>query len=81
VTDSHRHLGGWTADGRTLVTEAIAQHGSDLHAATMGEKGSAPYLKVTRESLDERTFQGAWSEGRAMPLAEAVQYALQQESV
>ena len=43
--------------------------------------GRDPYLKVTRESLDERTFQAAWSEGRAMPLKEAVQYALQQESV
>jgi hypothetical protein len=39
-----------------------------------------PLLKVTRESLDERTFQAAWSEGRAMPLQEPVQYALEQES-
>lgn len=35
------------------------------------------YLKVTQESLDERTFKAAWSEGRAMPLNEAVQYALE----
>ena len=40
-----------------------------------------PYLKVTRESLDERTFKGAWSQGRAMPLKEAVRYALEDESV
>ncbi len=48
VTDSHRHLGGWTADGRTLVTEAITPNGSDLRAATVGEKGSdAVYLQTT----------------------------------
>ena len=40
-----------------------------------------PYLKVTRESLDEGTFKAAWSEGRAMPLKEAVRYALEDESV
>ncbi len=36
---------------------------------------------MPRTLMDERTFQAAWSEGRAMPLKEAVQYALQQESV
>lgn len=48
VTDSHQHVGGWTADGRTLLTEAITPTGSDLHALTVGEKESdAIYLRST----------------------------------
>jgi non-specific serine/threonine protein kinase len=39
------------------------------------------HLKAARECLDERTFQAAWSEGRAMSLKEAVRYALEDESV
>jgi len=38
------------------------------------------YLKVTRESLGERAFQAALSEGRAMSLKQAIQYALANES-
>jgi len=38
------------------------------------------YLKVMRESLDERTFQTALSEGRVMSLKQAIQYALEDES-
>jgi len=35
------------------------------------------YLKITRGSLDESTFQAAWSEGRIMTLTQAVRYGLQ----
>ena len=39
-----------------------------------------PYVKVARESLDPRTFEAAWAEGRAMSLQQAFQYALAETS-
>jgi predicted ATPase/serine/threonine protein kinase len=38
------------------------------------------HLKSARESLDEPTFQDAWSEGHAMSLQRAIQYALVEQS-
>jgi hypothetical protein len=36
-----------------------------------------PYLTATRSQLDERLWQEAWAEGRAMNMEEAISYALE----
>jgi len=35
-----------------------------------------PYLAKTRSQLDEASWQGAWEEGRAMSMEQAIEYAL-----
>lgn len=62
MTDLHRHLGGWTADRRTLLTEAMTPNGSDLRAATVGEKGSdTVYLETTFNEGNARLSpDGRW---------------------
>jgi len=37
------------------------------------------YLTATRAQLDEKAWEAAWTEGRAMPLEEAIAYALSEE--
>ena len=38
------------------------------------------YSAALREKLDEETFKARWAEGRAMPLEEAIEFALQTEA-
>ncbi len=38
-----------------------------------------PYLSTTRFRLNETTWQGAWAEGRAMSMEQAINYALSEE--
>jgi hypothetical protein len=35
------------------------------------------HLSATRTQLDEATWQGAWEEGRAMSMEQAIEYALE----
>jgi len=37
-----------------------------------------PYLSAARSQLDERSWQEAWAEGRAMTLEDAISYALEE---
>jgi predicted ATPase/DNA-binding SARP family transcriptional activator/DNA-binding CsgD family transcriptional regulator len=39
----------------------------------------APYLAMARFQLDEASWQGAWEEGRAMSMEQAIRYALSEE--
>jgi hypothetical protein len=39
-----------------------------------------PNVAATRAALGEATFAAAWAEGRAMPLEQAVGYALAKDS-
>ena len=39
----------------------------------------APYFVMTRPQLDEASWQGAWEEGRAMSMEQAIGYALSEE--
>jgi len=39
----------------------------------------APYLAMARSQLDEASWQGAWEEGRAMSMEQAIEYALSEE--
>jgi DNA-binding CsgD family transcriptional regulator len=38
-----------------------------------------PYLATVRSQLDEASWQGAWEEGRAMSMEQAIGYALSEE--
>jgi predicted ATPase/DNA-binding SARP family transcriptional activator/DNA-binding CsgD family transcriptional regulator len=38
-----------------------------------------PYLATVRSQLDEASWQGAWEEGRAMSMDQAIDYALSEE--
>ena len=39
AVDQHQHLGGWTPDGLTLVTDAKSADGSDLYSWLLDEQG------------------------------------------
>ena len=55
------------------LREAIGQPLSPYDYANYDYEG---YLDIARSRSDEVEWEAAWSEGRAMPLAQAVQYAL-----
>jgi hypothetical protein len=38
-----------------------------------------PYLATARSRLDEASWEEAWAEGRAMPMEQAIEYALSEE--
>jgi hypothetical protein len=60
--------------------EALWEAIGSLQFATTAAWIHDPYVKVARESLDGQTFERAWSEGRAMSLQQAIQYALAESS-
>jgi predicted ATPase/DNA-binding SARP family transcriptional activator/DNA-binding CsgD family transcriptional regulator len=39
-----------------------------------------PYLATTRSQLDEASWDSSWAEGRAMPMEQAIEYALSEEN-
>ncbi|HSH80543.1 MAG TPA: tetratricopeptide repeat protein, partial [Herpetosiphonaceae bacterium] len=76
--------GETTEEGRSVLQAARLFGASDaLRAAInapMWPAERADYernLAAARARLDEATWQAGWAEGRAMPLEEAVAYALQ----
>ena len=41
-------------------------------------EGHERYLAAARAHLDEAAWEAAWAEGRAMPLEQAIAYALEE---
>jgi non-specific serine/threonine protein kinase len=58
------------------AVEALHEAVGSLPFATTGAWVHDPYVKAARESLDARTFEVAWAEGRAMTLPQALEYAV-----
>ncbi len=59
---SHRHLGGWTADARLLLTEATTATGRDLQIVRVGESAGEQAWLATRfnEAHPRLSPDGRW---------------------
>jgi non-specific serine/threonine protein kinase len=62
------------------AVEALHEAIGSTSFATISAWVRDPYVNIARESLDGRTFAAAWSEGRAMSLQQALEYALEETS-
>lgn len=63
VADEHTHLGGWTADGRMLLTDSgTASTGNDLHSMNISERGPPQvYLQTAFNEQDPQPLpDGRW---------------------
>ncbi|MBA2534361.1 MAG: response regulator transcription factor [Rubrobacter sp.] len=61
------------------AAEALREALGDHQHTPEEEALSEPYLAMARSRLDEAAWQAAWAEGRAMPMEQAIEYALSEE--
>jgi non-specific serine/threonine protein kinase len=59
------------------AAEALREAMGSPHLTTSDHRGYDQDVAALRAQLDEETFAAAWAEGRAMPLGQAIEYALE----